>query len=153
MRGCLDFSHVDFCPSSPPFLPPPSLLIHPSFYLLFSTLFPPLFSLPLSPYFPPPFPSRPPFFLLSLPFHHHHPSFLSPSTITTPPSSPLPPPFLSPRSLPPSSFSPRSRSPSPQMEPLLKPRSGDTATKNEVGRKQFISVCWNKSASGYLGHV
>lgn len=42
---------------------------------------------------------------------------------------------------------------SSQFEPLLEQRPVNTTTENEVIRKQFISVCWNQSASGYLEHV
>ena len=137
------------------FSPPPSLLIHPSFYLPFSPPF--FFSLFL---FPLTFLLLPCFLLL---FSFLYPSFLSPSIIL--PFSLLFSSFLYPSiTLSSSSLSSTfffstvslfssTCSSSPQFEPLLKQRSVNTTTKNEVIRKQFFPVCWNQSASGYLEHV
>ena len=158
MRRHLDLSHScadSLCLSSPPFSPTPSLLIHPSFYLPFS---PPFFFFSLF-LFLLTFLLLP-FFLLLLSFLFH---CLFPALFLLPLSFPFPcsfPPSITLSSSSLSStffFSTVSlfsfTHSSSQFEPLLKQRSVNTTTENEVIRKQFISVCWNQSASGYLEHV
>ena len=139
----------NLCPPSPSFSPPPLFTSSFSFHLLPPSypplLLPSFFTSLFSVLFPLTFLLLPYFLLL---FSFHYPSFLSPSIIL--PFSLLFSTFFSSTV---SLFFSSTRSSSPQFEPLLKQRSVNTTTKNEVIRKQFFPVCWNQSASGYLEHV
>ena len=159
-HSCTD----NLCPSSPSFSPPPLFTSSFSFHLLPPSypplLLPSFFTSLFSVLFPLTFLLLPCFLLL---FSFHYPSFLSPSIIL--PFSLLFSTFFYPSiTLSSSSLSSTfffstvslfssTRSSSPQFEPLIKQRSVNTTTKNEVIRKQFFPVCWNQSASGYLEHV